>query len=174
MTRIIHNIYTFDANKHYSSVLKFRKNPYIVATMWDTWEEFKEELHGDIPYGEYLLRQGDYKCTRTNLFFNHNLCSYTVIKELLHKKIIKKEDITHVRKVKQLLPSKYFEDFIDKVYSILPPKYAKQLVNSFIGGRNMLTNKKSYYYTMSMQTWLISCTQRRGMRCSKSVVSIRM
>ena len=45
-----------------------------------------------------------------------------------------------------MLPSKYFEDFIDKVYSILPPKYAKQLVNSFIGGLNMLTNKKSYYY----------------------------
>jgi hypothetical protein len=92
------DIYTFDANKHYSSVLKFRKNPYIVATMWDTWEEFKEELHGEIPYGEYLLRQGDYKCTRTNLFFNHNLYSYTVIKELLHKKIIKQEDITHMNK----------------------------------------------------------------------------
>jgi hypothetical protein len=44
------------------------------------------------------------------------------------------------------LPANYFEDFIDKVYSILPPKYAKQLVNSFIGGLNMLTNKKAYYY----------------------------
>ena len=57
--------------------------------MWDTWEEFKEELRGDIPCGKYLLRQGDYKCTRTNISFNHNLYSYTVIKELLHKKIIK-------------------------------------------------------------------------------------
>ena len=85
------DIYTFDANKHYSSVLKFRKHPYIVGTMWDTWEEFKEEVHGDIPYGEYLLRQGDYKCPRANIFFNHNLYSYTVIKELLHKNIITKK-----------------------------------------------------------------------------------
>ena len=114
--------------------------------MWDTWEEYNEELHGSIPYGEYLLRQGNYKCSRTNLFFNHNLYSYTVIKGLLDKKIITKANITHIRKVKQLLPSTYFEDFIDKVYSILPPEYAKQLVNSFIGGLNMLTNKKAYDY----------------------------
>jgi hypothetical protein len=63
------DIYTFDANKHYSSVLKSKKHPYLVATMWDTWEEFDEGLHGDIPYGEYLLKQGDYKCARANLFF---------------------------------------------------------------------------------------------------------
>jgi hypothetical protein len=139
------DIYTFDANKHYSSVLKFRKRPYLVATMLDTWEEFDEKLHGDIPYVEYLLKLGDYKCTRTNLFFNHNLYTYIVVRELLDKKIINKNDISHIRKIKQLLPANYFEDFIDKVYSILPPKYAKQLVNLFIGGLNMLTNKKAYY-----------------------------
>jgi hypothetical protein len=70
--------YTFDANKHYSSVLKFRKHPYLVATMWDTWEEFDEKLHGDMPYGEYFLKRGDYKCSRTNLFFNHNLQTFVV------------------------------------------------------------------------------------------------
>jgi hypothetical protein len=86
--------YTFDANKHYSSVLKFRKKSYILGTMWDTSEEFNETVHGGIPYGAYLLRQSNYYCPDTKMFFNHNLYSYTVIKELLHKNIITKSDIS--------------------------------------------------------------------------------
>ena len=39
-------------------------------------------LHGDIPYGEYLLQRGDYTRPRTNLLFNHNLYTDTVIREL--------------------------------------------------------------------------------------------
>jgi hypothetical protein len=74
------DIYTFDANKHYSSVLKFRKHPYLVATMWDTWKEFDVGLHGDIPYGERLLKRGHYRSSGTNLLFNHNIYTYTVIR----------------------------------------------------------------------------------------------
>ena len=60
--------------------------------------------------------------------------------------IIALGDISHVRKVKQILPADYFSQFVDKVFKILPAKYAKQIVNSFIGGLNMLTNKKAHYY----------------------------
>jgi hypothetical protein len=148
--------YTFDANKHYSSALKFREQPYIVSTMWDTWEAFNLKKHGDIPFGEYLLKGGSYGCRRTRIYFNHSLYSYNVIRELLRRKIIRKNDILMVKLVKQILPADYFKDYVDRMYEILPAKYAKQVVNSFIGGLNMLTNKKAHYYVTDNKPYAIS------------------
>ena len=148
--------YTFDANKHYSSVLKFRDKPYIVATMWDTFEPFDLKKHGDIPFGEYILKEGSYGCRRTKIYFNHSLYSYNVIRELLRRKIIRKKDILMVKLVKQILPADYFKDYVDRMYKILPAKYAKQVVNSFIGSLNMLTNKKSHYYMTDNHHYAIS------------------
>ena len=135
----------FDANKHYSSALKFRYRPYVAACKWDTWEVFDKTKH-KIQYGEYLLKAGIYRCTRTNIYFNHNLYSYNMIIELLHRKVITLDDIRHFRKVKKILPADYFTQLVDKMFEILPAKYAKQIVNSLIGGLNMLTNKKAHYY----------------------------
>ena len=98
------NIVTIDGIKQFSSLLKFRKENYVIPEPFEGWDDFDENVHLGIPPGWYILRPGSYGCNRTKVRFFRNFCSYAQVRRMLnhgfadeHGKLFSFDDILKVQ-----------------------------------------------------------------------------
>ena len=141
-------ICTFDVNKDYSSILlhRHKDDRWIVPSMWDTWADFDErnETHAGIPYGFYLLKDGDYFGERIQIHHNDRLYSYYMVRKLLYWGYITFDDILQIQIVKVTLPGDYFKKWVETAFKILDAKDAKAMINIGIGCLSNMTIRKTH------------------------------
>jgi hypothetical protein len=140
------DIYTLDIIKCYTSVGINRDAPFIVPNAFDTWRKFDFSTDHDIPYGEYLLKDGVYGDERTLIMYDEGRHSYYTIKYLLEMKYITYDDIDTIRPVKHTIPHDTFKYLYEHFYKLcdelkLPYTIAKMLVSTYTGQLTKLTFK---------------------------------
>ena len=144
-------IETIDGIKQFSSLLKFRKDEYVIPEPFEGWVDFDDQIHLGIPHGWYILRPGSYGCNKTKVRFFRNFYSYAQVRRMLNHgfvdesgKIFSFDDILKVQLIRHRIPSDYLAPLVDVCHNELGSKIGKKIVNSVIGGLIQLTKKSRY------------------------------
>jgi len=174
---------TIDGIKQFSSLLKFRKDNYVIPEPFEGWVDFDENVHLGIPPGWYILRPGSYGCDKTKIRFFRIVYSYVQVRRMVNHRLRDEngvlfsfDDILKVQLIRHQIPYDYMAPLVETCHNTLGAKSGKKTMNSFIGDLMQLTKKSRYTICTYEEAYARACrkfySDTQGLRTSLYVEQI--
>jgi hypothetical protein len=139
-----------DYYKQYSTIfyVDFQKEGFLIP-IYDIFNDINEYNDEEITLGEYYIEQKKYKGVKLFGCFIH----YYIVKELLRKKIITKNDIKYCINTKRGFQPSCFKKFVQKTSEICDEKTFKKL-NNWLNGtlKNSVSRKSKSFFTNDVES----------------------